>query len=232
MSNTNALLQHIDNRFKRLMESIRINLITTNITSVEVPLNIEDVLISNGKVCTPGVGIYTDVYPQEQNLTPTSDVEFNSIKVNNLIIDGEHVDLDNIEDVISKTSYVSIFLNDKNKKFKIPFNCYISHIRFYFYNNGCIKINCDNVNFSNINNTNMPYKLFKDDTIKHIKDDVFIILCFNNNCSNYNFCNSNSNNTSNNSSTDNSINDDYVNIEEFNELKKIVYSLTGREYQT
>ncbi len=216
MSSTNTILRHVDNKIKKLIESIKINLITNNISPTENFVQIDNVLIKNGQICTPEPGIFTNIYPQNQQLTTNSNATFDTLTVNNLIINNDEYEPPNPESKL--LSSVSIFLNDRAYSFKVPFTCYISAI------SSKNKIPTLEINFEKIQfekTRNIEYKLNKDDIIKLIGLDTLIILSF----YEKKIENINDDNEYNNKELLNRIN---LLENEINILKEIIYELTGR----
>ena len=174
MSNTNVILRHTDTRIKRLLDSIKTNLITNNITSDCGHINIEKILLKDGKICTSEPGILTNIYPQDQDLTKNSSPIFKTLTVSNLIVEDDSYIPVNPEPKMLTS--VSIFLNNHNNKFTVPFDCYISAISSCVDKTIILEINSNNVVFEK--QKDLEYKLFQNDIIKNIGFDIFLILSF------------------------------------------------------
>lgn len=222
MSSTNTILRHVDNKIRKLIDSIKINLITNNITPSDDAVQIDKILIKDGKICTPEPGIFTNIYPQNQQLTTESNAKFDTLTVNNLIINNDDYEPPMPE--IKNLTSVSVLLNDRAHSFKVPFRCYISAIstRNKF---PILEINFEKVKFKKTKN--LEYKLRKDDIVKLIGLDTLLILSFYEKKTDTSM--SESDKSCESCENDKELLDKINNLEkELNDLKNIVYELTGR----
>ena len=147
---------------------------TNRISSHDNGVVIEDILLKNGKICTPDPGIFTNIYLQDQQLTKDSNPTFKTITVNNVIItDDSYIPVNPEPKMLTS---VSVLLNENNRKFKVPFNCYISSLSSCINKKIILEINFEKINFEKT--TDIEHELFENDIIKIIGFDTFLILSF------------------------------------------------------
>ena len=139
-------------------------------------------------------------------MTKNSNPVFETLTVTNLIVkDDTYIPVNPVPKMLSS---VSIFLNEVNNKFKVPFDCYISAISSCTNDKIFLEINSNKIEFEDVEN--IEYKLSKNDIIEISGLDTFLVLSF------YERKRENSTDTT------------YLETEILN-LKKILYLITGRE---